>query len=190
MRSPSAIGTEVIQQMQNIQIASFPTAFYPDGIIRFKGVPEGSLLANNLWQQGAANFSTIDRFMSGFADTITARIRNNRGFNNLDYAKGKIHINATCIRVRWAWVSFLGAAMILTICFLVVLIITQSRNGVTYQNWKSSSLAVLFCAVDQSIQQAITAKKSRDELFEVAETTRARLIEDPCNGTAKFVTAP
>lgn len=183
MRSPSTIGAEAIRQLQNIQVASFPTAIYGDGIIRFKGVPEGTLVAKNLWQLGGSNFNTTDKFMSRFADTITARIR----ADGSNYATGQVHVNSTCIRVRWAWLSFLAITMAMTFCFLVALIFIHFYDGTTTPNWKSSSLAVLFCSVDHKMQPPLRAWQSRNDIFEVATATRAKLVRHDDNGTAKFV---
>ncbi|KAH8594043.1 hypothetical protein B0O99DRAFT_673193 [Bisporella sp. PMI_857] len=183
MRSPSAIGAEAIRQMQNLQVASFPTAIYPDGVIRLEGVPEGTLTSTNLWRLGDASFNTTDKFMSDFADTITARIR----AAGSDPGTGQVHVSATCIRVNWAWLSFLATTMALTLLFLAVLIIVHASEGTAKQNWKSSSLAVLFCSVDDRIRRSTTARQSRDDIFEVARVTRARLVENDNDGTATFV---
>jgi hypothetical protein len=111
-------------------------------------VPDGSVIAMKLWYEGGANLNRTNDIMSALTDTITARIR---AGGNDEFGNGKVLVNATCIYMNWRWLSFLTIVMALILLFLVILIITYAREGMTKYLWKSSSLAVLFCSVSEEI---------------------------------------
>ncbi|KAF2467854.1 uncharacterized protein BDR25DRAFT_395060 [Lindgomyces ingoldianus] len=67
-----------------------------------------------------------------------------------EYAQGDSTIIAVFLKVQWAWLSFLTVLTRLAFTFFTVFLI-QSPHSASDQVWKSSSLAVLFCALNDSI---------------------------------------
>lgn len=44
--------------------------------------------------------------------------------------------------------------------------------------WKSSSLALLFCSLDEQIKDSVKGYPTRDAMFEASKRTAVRLLPD------------
>ncbi|KAI0864311.1 hypothetical protein F4860DRAFT_465821 [Xylaria cubensis] len=144
-----------------------------------------SIAAQNMWRNGTMNLAHINDYMQKLVDVITATMRNN-GFQGRDeYARGQVHVNDTCITVRWAWLAYPATLVGLTIIFLSLLIL-QGPSGSSSRAWKSSILAPLFISMDEATYDPNHYDMSKYEMNQLAEQIHTQLIRDPA-GKAKFL---
>ncbi|KAF2671138.1 hypothetical protein BT63DRAFT_423379 [Microthyrium microscopicum] len=139
--------------------------------------PVGLIPALNLWQNGTANLHSFNMFMGNLSEIMTATIRQTGNGGLAEYQQGAVSFDTTCLRVQWPWLSYLAVLTVLSYVFFVLLLI-KSPPGASNRIWKSSSLSVLLCSLDEKIYQRIGMNSTRDDILEVAKATRARLSED------------
>lgn len=140
-------------------------------------VASGPIAATNMWLNGTANLTTMNAYMAGLTDVMTATIRKQGSSGPDEWQVGQEWRQATCVRVRWAWFAYPVVLVGLAIAFLLVLIL-QSPGGVAHRGWKSSSLAVLFAGVDGGIGARMGGEMGREEMMGLARGVRARLVVD------------
>lgn len=145
----------------------------------------GSLTAKLLWHNGTYSLATVDSFLRSLTDTMTAAIRSNGEEGEGAYAQGRVIFQSTCVEIKWAWFSYHVVLVGLT-AFYLVLVIACSPRGSALNEWKSSSLAVLFSSLDESLKEQTRAGMGRDEIFQTAKTMTAQLVVDS-DGRARFV---
>lgn len=59
-------------------------------------------------------------------------------------------IGQTCLHVRWGWLTFPIAFVLLTLIFFIAMIIDTRPTGDRAQIWKSSPLALIFHGLEPS----------------------------------------
>ncbi|KAI0186480.1 hypothetical protein EV127DRAFT_514366 [Xylaria flabelliformis] len=144
-----------------------------------------SIAAQNMWRNGTMDLAHINDYMQKLVDVMTATMRNN-GFQGRDgYARGQVHVDDTCITVRWAWLAYPATLVGLTIIFLSLLIL-QGPSGSSSRAWKSSILAPLFISMDEATYDPNHYDMSKYEMNQLAEQIHTQLIRDPA-GKAKFL---
>ncbi|KAK6863658.1 hypothetical protein PG995_000186 [Apiospora arundinis] len=148
--------------------------------------PVGSIVAKNLWRNATTSFGTVDAMMRNLSDVMTATVRNNGLKGIEEYAAGAVMLETTCVAVRWAWLSFPAALVGLGLAFLLVLVVQSPKDSPAVRSWKSSNIAVLFCSLDESIRQKTDLAWFREEIDDVARTSRAQLVQDGA-GKARFI---
>lgn len=89
-------------------------------------------------------------------------------------AAGTSYALQVYIEIRWAWITFLGSILLLTILFFVLTIIQSKRHNVAV--WKSSPLALLFHGLEPGEKQHID-QYNADGMQKHARGMRVRLIE-------------
>ena len=117
--------------------------------------------------KGTATIDSVDTYMAGLANSITASIRQQVG-NEENYAEGTTYGWQTCIRVRWAWLSLPAILLLLTILFFVI---TMAE---THTPWKSSALALLLHGFDDATKQELELTGKLQDLHDVGRKLRAQ----------------
>lgn len=168
-----AIIRELDKQLGNLTVAVL------------QGSAMGSVPALRLWRNGTATIESMNDFVSDLADIMTAIIRNTgTEGNSSTYAQGVVTVDATCIRVRWKWFSFLCTLVGLG-CLFFLLALRAFSQAPKDRLWKSSTLPVLFCFLDQNMHQATGVEKEKNEMFDFAKRINVLLQEDD-DGKARF----
>ncbi|OCL05885.1 hypothetical protein AOQ84DRAFT_379147, partial [Glonium stellatum] len=70
---------------------------------KYPANPSPDTWLQQLYHNGSANPSTIDAFLSGLANAITATMRQRGDASNSAPAQGTVLGSQICVRVRWAW---------------------------------------------------------------------------------------
>jgi len=181
-----AIESGLSEALDNMKLSQFVLAplEFPHAQPKTSG---GPMAAKNIWKNGTADLDSMDKFMAGLTDSITAAIRANGKNGPAEWVIGNEWKQSTCIRVRWNWFAYPAILVGLAIIFLIVLI-WQSPDRVAHRGWKSSSLAVLFCSVDDSIHVQTSDDHTREEVLNVGKNVKAQLVTDG-EGRALFVKA-
>ncbi|KAK5629453.1 hypothetical protein RRF57_005168 [Xylaria bambusicola] len=159
---------------------------YDTSIQQYDNTYIGSIVAKNLWRNGAINLDSVDTFMRNLSDVMTARIRNASPNGAGDYVLGRVFLDTICVEVRWAWLSYPVALVASGFAFFLILFIQSPREIAALRSWKSSNLAILFCSLEEAVRQKAELGWFRDEISEVAKTSFVQLEQDGA-GKAKFL---
>lgn len=107
----------------------------------------GDAQVKALFNDSYVNFKSVQAAFDAIADSLTARIREygEPAVPSLQRrVSGEMIENATCVSVRWGFIAFPAAIVLLTILFLIAVIIkmaTDSEQVTT--GWKSSPLPLV-----------------------------------------------
>jgi hypothetical protein len=145
-----------------------------DGDIRTNGPPRHKLdptWVRRLYNRGNASMDTVHQLMEGVADTMTVYMRHyTNDDDDIRFTRGTIMVNDTCVSVQWEWMSFLAIMLLLTLIFLGATIVYWHR-GTWREDWKSSSLAVLFHGVEPPRQGLLR----QEEIYKASRDVRVQL---------------
>ena len=117
--------------------------------------------------------------MNNLTKCMTNNVRLSGTTNQLNSTKydGIAWTQEVCIKVRWAWIIFPWALVILSIMFLIV---TMIENGKT-KPWKNSASAMLYTRLDQDLQDSATASiRNNEGLIDGIEQRTVRLDTEDC----------
>jgi hypothetical protein len=145
-------------------------------------ITKGSVQMQKFFNYGNISFEYINRTFSDIADSMTAYLRqdakpNARALPGDDVtrpATGSVFRVETCISVRWAYLAFPAALVLLTLAFFVAVLVetTHQRSRL---DWKSSSLALLFHGLDPETGDALRAPpETSSEMKRAAERIKVR----------------
>lgn len=94
--------------------------------------------------------------------------------NGAGPATGTSYSLEVYIEIRWAWMAFLGAVLVLTILLFVLVVAQSARHNVAV--WKSSPLALMFHGPESSKHQPVDLQ-SIAEMERYAKTLEVRLAD-------------
>jgi hypothetical protein len=142
----------------------------------------GSTVARKLWNNDSTSIDSLNAYFADLADVLTATIRNtgNKNMSVLDYPvpiRGIAQVEETCIDVRWEWLSFLAMISAFTLLFWVSFW-RYHHAASRHPMWKSSSLALLFCSLDDQIKDLVKGYPTRDAMFEASKRSVVQLLPD------------
>lgn len=121
------------------------------------GPPQLRVIFNDTY----ASFSSINSTFTSVAEGITLRIRQYVQPSALPVARpvvGVVLEEKTCVNVRWPFLAFPAAVVVLTTAFLIV-VVGQSAVGTANTvaaGWKSSPLPIAFGEFDDGHDSAGT----------------------------------
>ena len=104
-------------------------------------------MLNETFDGQRRDFDDIESNLTMIAKSLTVDIRNSQLSEGSGGTSGHVVQNETCLGVQWAWTVVPITLIIATIAF-VILIIRKTSSQRHRQNWKSSSLALLFNGLD------------------------------------------
>jgi hypothetical protein len=136
----------------------------------------GDFWIRRLYNSGGASLASVNEYMKGISDSMTAALRHHpwASDDHGDFVHGKVLASHTCVTVRWWWVSFLLALLALELLFMAGTIFVWCR-GSWKEDWKSSSLAVLFHGVGTAWRGVPT----REDMSLLSEAVNVQL----CRGS-------
>jgi hypothetical protein len=141
----------------------------------------GDQWIRNLYNNGSASLSTIERYVANLASSMTAYGRMNpKRDQSLGYEYGYAVRTETCIQVRWAWVAFPASLVLLTFLFLTLTIWRTHKQRHDHSEsergaWKSSTLAVLFAGFSDTAQRELGSVDKKSDMIDRAGEMRVSL---------------
>ena len=113
------------------------------GVVDYGTYLSGNIWIQNLYNSGSPTMDSVNEYMEGLSNSITAIIRqgDTSGNSTQGWAQGTVLGMQTCIQVQWRWISLPAVTLALVIAFMGM---TVLRTGQSSMVWKSSSLALLF----------------------------------------------
>lgn len=125
-------------------------------------VTNGPVQLNRFFNVARMSLASVAAIFSDISDSMTAYIRQSAsrthtGVGPLDNgvavpAPGHVFQTETCIQVRWGYITFPIALVLLTMVFLVAVIVETARQHEA-DAWKSSALALLFHGLDPETRE-------------------------------------
>jgi hypothetical protein len=156
------------QQLTNI--------FDDKNILIHVAANDGTKYLRTLYRDGNITLDTVNELFGGLAASMTSIIRTNPADNQTQPVHGTVWYAKTCIVVNWAWISY-PAVMIGLCAVFLVLVHIESRDVDSQRLWKSSTLAMLFCELDEEVVAAARPLQ-RDAMGDTAKTTGVQLERD------------
>ena len=89
---------------------------------------------------------------------------------------GTVSYEYVYVSVRWPWLAFSAALVLLTIIFLVLTVIDSTRHDVAV--WKSSPVPLLFHGLDEKETERLRAAKGLAEMEKLSGDIRVALKDD------------
>ena len=113
------------------------------GVVDYGTYLSGNIWIQNLYNSGSPTMDSVNEYMEGLSNSITAIIRqgDTSGNSTQGWAQGTVLGMQTCIQVQWRWISLPAVTLALVFAFMGM---TVLRTGQSSMVWKSSSLALLF----------------------------------------------
>ena len=134
---------------------------------------DGSLWLSAMFNNGSATLETLQTYIDGLANAMTAVIRQYGDTPPITRVKGTAYASRTCVRVRWPWLSLPGALLLLAVSFLAMTIWTTNRRQAIV--WKSSPLALLFHGFDRNVAANYSAIVKPEEMKEAARSIYTKM---------------
>lgn len=135
----------------NYGISRFVTDYFNGSIVPDQDAFAGPSVLQALYNGGNATVDSMTAAFQSVADSMTAYIRQNGDADAAAPAIGVVYQENTCVRIRWPWLAFPAVLVCLTILFLVLMILSNTRQVSTAQDWKSSPLPYLFHGLDRDV---------------------------------------
>ena len=107
-------------------------------------VLRGSQVLQSIYNYGGVSFDRVNSTFQNISESITSFFRQNSISKYNDPAKGVVMHDRTCLSVRWAWLTYPSALVLLALLFFVVVVIDTRPMGNRAPIWKSSPLALIF----------------------------------------------
>jgi hypothetical protein len=125
----------------------------------------GSTLFGDAWlrafwgSDGRITIDGISKTIDGLTTSINNVLRGTGGDSNSIPLRGTVIVNATCVGVVWAWLALPIGLTAMTLCLLIATMILSGQRhqnravGPSKRPWKSSSLPLLWCGVQDSLRE-------------------------------------
>lgn len=134
-----------------------------------------------------ANFDSIKAIFDGVAEGLTVRVRTYNDSNSPEFrpASGKVFIEQTCVSVRWPYLVFPIAVVVLTTVFLTTIVgyAALGKAGAVAAGWKSLILPLTFHGLtidgsgSESVGGNVAGISSLDTMESMARSTIARVTD-------------
>ena len=145
-------------------------------------------------QMGEPNYNDyslaqLDSVFKSIANSMTVNMRQNGQSGTNRPVLGYAARNETCVRVRWAWLTYPAALAVLSFCFLFAML-WRTRRGddeaERLRDWKSNTLPLLYHGFggggDDKVRDGNTGLYRIDDMKEAARRTRVQLLHDAGGG--------
>lgn len=105
---------------------------------------EGSVIAKAFYQFGNVEFDHVQDLFQNITDSMTTYMRQTAHSAFSEPAQGHVEQSKTCVDVRWPWIAFPAALLLIASGFLFLLAIETRTGSNGPAIWKSSPLALLY----------------------------------------------
>ncbi|KAI9729834.1 MAG: hypothetical protein M1834_006582 [Cirrosporium novae-zelandiae] len=176
--------TPSIMSLGNFMGSFFNGSVTNDPNWYYSYVTAGPVQLQKFFDTGNISFESINTTFSDIADSMTAYLRQsakpgNTGFLSLEKgdttpAAGQVYRVETCINVRWWYIALPVVLVILTVLFLVAML-AEARNHNRGDDWKSSTLALIFHGLDSETRHQFGELERTEEMTRAAQQMRVQL---------------
>jgi hypothetical protein len=139
----------------------------------------GDVWIKQIYRNGTASASTISAQIGQLASSMTAYNRMMpRPETNLGFAYGDTIKYETCVQVRWPWIAFPAALVVLSSLFLALTIWSTKQDSSSVSGgkvWKTSSLAVLFHGLGEGLLKDQEPLVRKSEMMDRAAKLKVAL---------------
>ncbi|KAF1952533.1 hypothetical protein CC80DRAFT_479345 [Byssothecium circinans] len=125
--------------------------------------------------------NNVTRHIERLAASLTDLIRSNHKSNQM--VEGEAYNIETFVHIKWEWLSFPFALLLLTLVFLIATIIKTSKEGASEAGpgaWKTSALPTLIYSLPKDVQSQFNSTAHSEGALGGKQNVRIRL--HPKNG--------
>ena len=114
----------------------------------------------NMYDSGNISFKSIEATFHNMTTSLTTYIRQNSAGVLTDPAVGTVTHNETCVRIRWAWLTFPAALAVFMLIFFAAMVHHTSRTGtkVRSHDFKSNALPLVYHGLEASQRTDVSDK--------------------------------
>lgn len=136
-----------------------------------------------IFEANDISFAGIDGAFSNISTAITNFMRQNGAPNATNSITGWLAKETTCVRVRWQWLCFPAALVLLTLSFFVVVVLETRR--LTGNDFKASVLPLMFNGMH--LPDHTTEGSAADRVSEIEKEARDILVKfEKTGGSWRF----
>jgi hypothetical protein len=133
-------------------VSYFFQANFDASIITDGNVFGGPSIAQAFYNAGNINLASVQSTFDKIAQSMTVHIRNEGNASYSAPALGHVINQETCVQVRWAWLAYPVAVVLLLVIFFAAMIWETGRDVHRVHGWKSSPLALMYHGLDRDVQ--------------------------------------
>lgn len=140
---------------------------------------QGPMQLQAIFQEGNFTFPYIEGVWRNMSDSITGYMREHGKANFSKPARGIAWQSQTCVRIHWWFLAYPAFLVILAILFMGMMLAETRRRDVSRNDWKSSTLALLFHGLDRqtvAVSQATARTTSLEDMKSLARGTQVTLV--------------
>ena len=154
----------------------------------------GSEALQTIYNYGNVSFDRVNQVFENVSDSMTDFFRLQTFPKYNDPAQGLVSQNQTCLGVRWPWLAFPTALVLLTLTFFIAMLVeSRPRAFKNASIWKSTPLALLFHGLELLDGRHVDGDDVSDmetmarEITVRLETTNdgLKLVESVCDDQTK-----
>ena len=154
----------------------------------------GSEALKSIYNYGNVGFDRVNQVFENVSDSMTDFFRLQTLPKYNDPAQGLVFQNQTCLGVRWPWLAFPTALVLLTVTFFIAMLVeSRPRACKNASIWKSTPLALLFHGLERldgrhgDGDDVIGMETMAREITVRLETTNdgLKLVESACDDQPK-----
>jgi hypothetical protein len=112
----------------------------------------GPSIAQAFYNAGNINLASVQSTFENIAQSMTVHMRNAGNASYSAPALGQVINQETCVQVRWAWLTYPAAVVLLLVIFFAAMIWETGRDVHRVHGWKSSPLALMYHGLNQDVQ--------------------------------------
>lgn len=110
----------------------------------------GSEALKTIYNYGNVSFDRVNQVFENVSDSMTDFFRLQTLPKYNDPAQGLVFQNQTCLGVRWPWLAFPTALVLMTLTFFVAMLVESRPRALKNASiWKSTPLALLFHGLER-----------------------------------------
>ena len=130
-----------------------------------------------LYNTSHPSYKSVDSLFKGLSGSMTRYIRQHGNANYSELAIAVVYANSTCLRVEWLWLIFPSAFVALLLLFSVTMVFqTKAERPRNQQDFKSSSLALLFHGLDNRVMQTLGEKGVSNSVDALKQDAKGVLV--------------
>ena len=122
----------------------------------------GPQAVQTIFNFGNVTFDRVNETFANVSTSLTNYVRQNGAKDFSAPALGAVAQDKTCIAIRWPWLAFPAALVLLTLTFVVIVVLETRPTGARPDIWKSSPLALLYHGLGHQDGSALRTWAGRD----------------------------
>lgn len=137
---------------------------------------DGPAAVQAVYNFGDVSFERVDGIVRNLTRALSNVVRVG-GMGDVGVpALGQVNEEKTCIQIRWAWMAYPAALVVLSLAFFVWMVVETRPRGVIEDAWKSSPLALLYHGLAMQMEDGRSQKETLERVKEMETQARETAV--------------